>query len=496
MANQPAPGAAPLSPAPQSATLPPKAAYHRKGVVRSDLVAFAILFVFVAAVVAVDQLLKPALQGPELMLAGIVLALAPAGLWLFMFYQLDSVEPEPVGDVAKIFIVGLALAAAVGIPLTNDFFRVQDWLYRDMPTTVLGAVFIVGSVETFIVYATVRYFIYDEPDFDERSDGVIYGTAAGIGYATALNLQFILSNGGAALGSGEIYVAEMALAHAAFGGLLGYFLGKEKMQHEPPWFLALGFVFAASLNGLFLLLRGQLETGTISITPTGATSALPSMGGLLLSGAVAVLMSAAAAFLIARDVRLTLAGRMPPRAADASAHDRLANLLVLVTFVTMLLVGAVSWNSAVNGTTPFTTSLVRGAYPSYFSQAGRPGQLFHVVNQQGSGEEYLITASPAAAGQTLEQTATLLTVDRARRYAAYKVLESSRASVAGKQALMQRYDYVDSGGFGHTPLQVHEGIDYIVNSNGQNIVISLLSTPDTLRGATPQFMRFVHSLSL
>jgi RsiW-degrading membrane proteinase PrsW (M82 family) len=482
MINQPAQGA-----------LPPKAAYHRKGVVRSDLIAFIVLLAFVAAVVAVDRLLRPTLQGPWLVLVGVVLALAPAGLWLFMFYRLDAVEPEPVGDVAKIFVVGLALAGAIGIPLVTQFFRVQDWLYRDTLTTVLGSIFIIGSVEAFIVYATVRFFIFDEPEFDERSDGVIYGTAAGIGYATALNLQFILSSRGAALGPAEIYVAEVALAHAALGGLLGYFLGKAKMQHEPVWWLALGFVLASVLNGLFYLLRGQLETGDISI---GAPGGLPTVTGLLLSGAAAVLMSGAAAFLIARDVRLTLEGRMPPRAPDADAHDRLSNGLVVCAFAVMLLVGIITWNGAVNSTTAFEAGPVRGAYPSYFSRAETPGDLLHVVDHQGSGAEYVISASAAPADLTLEQATKLLTVDRASRYPVYKVLDTAKTTVGGKPALMQRYSYVDGGGLGRTDPQLRTGIDYIVNSNGQTIVISLQATPDTLQDATPPFTRFVNGLSL
>ena len=492
MMNQPAPGAVPPKAALPKAA-PVKAAYHRKSAVRSDLIAFVILLVFVAGVVAVDRLIKPALQGPGLMLVGVVLALVPAVLWIFMFYQLDAAEPEPVGDVAKIFVVGLALAGAIGIPLTSELFRVQDWLFRDTPTTILGSVFIIGSVEAFIVYASVRFFIYDEPEFDERSDGVIYGTAAGIGYATALNLQFILSNRGAALGSGEIYVAEVALAHAALGGLLGYFLGKSKMQHEPVWWLALGFVLAAILNGLFFLLRGQLETGDIII---GGSAGLPSISGLLLSGAVAVVMSGLAAFLIARDVRLTLAGRMPPRADDPTAHDRLSNGLVVGAFALTLIAGAFTWNSAVNGTTAFVAGPVHGAYPSYFIKANAKGDLLHVIDQQGSGAEYIITTSPTEAGQTLEQAATLTTVSRAKQYAVYKVLDSAKATVGGKPALMQRYTYVESGGLGRTPPQLRDGIDYVVISNNQQIVITLVTAPESLQDSTALFMRFINSLSL
>jgi len=131
--------------------------------------------------------------------------------------------------------------------------------------------------------------MFDEPEFDERTDGVVYATAAALGYATSLNLQFILANGGARLGTGEIFVAEVALAFAAFGGLLGYFLGRAKLEQDPIWWLPLGLVLTSFLGGLFVILRGQLDPGSITITGHG--SGLPSFNGLILAGILAVVVT-------------------------------------------------------------------------------------------------------------------------------------------------------------------------------------------------------------
>ena len=108
-----------------------KATYKRAGYWRTGLIAVIGLLIFVAAVVALDTYLAPQLTGATLVLTGIVLALVPAALWLVFFYQQDRLEPEPVGNVARMFVVGLALAGAIGIPLTDQLFRVSDWLYRD-----------------------------------------------------------------------------------------------------------------------------------------------------------------------------------------------------------------------------------------------------------------------------------------------------------------------------------------------------------------------------
>jgi DNA-binding NarL/FixJ family response regulator len=70
-----------------------------------------------------------------------------------------------------------ALAGAIGIPLTDQLFRVSDWLYRDTASTWLASIFISGAVGAFVIYATVRYFIFDSPEFDERTDGAKIGLA-------------------------------------------------------------------------------------------------------------------------------------------------------------------------------------------------------------------------------------------------------------------------------------------------------------------------------
>jgi RsiW-degrading membrane proteinase PrsW (M82 family) len=473
-----------------------KATHSRRGAFTSDILAVIGVFVFVAAVVGLDAALRPDLTGAPLLLVGLLLAFVPAVLWLIFFYRQDRAEPEPVAHVAQMFILGLALAAAFGIPLTDQVFRVQDWLYRDSSTGVglteiLGSLFVSGAIEAFVVYATVRYFIFDSPEFDERTDGVIYATSAALGYATALNLQFILSNEGAALGAGEIFVAEVALARAAFGGLLGYFLGRAKMEREPAWWLPLGLVLTAALNGLFTLLRGQLETGSISI---GAdVGGLPSFTGLLLSAGLAVLVAAIVYLLVKRDVDRTLAGKALPPEADRTVGDRRASWAVIATFVIMLLIGAFAWNNAVNRATAFDRDGFRGMYPYYFSDSTAEGDVLRVTDTLGTGAEFAVATQDNV--DSAKAAAAQLAGARSTDYAVYKVLTSGDTTVAGRPALTQRFSYVDPGGLSAGALTVVDGIDYIVQDGSRAIIITLTSPEDSLPEVEPLFARFLNSLS-
>ncbi|HEY4687799.1 MAG TPA: PrsW family glutamic-type intramembrane protease [Anaerolineae bacterium] len=470
-----------------------KATHMRRGAFRSGVLAVVGLLVFVALVIGLDQVLKPDLAITPLLLVGIVLAIVPAVLWLIFFYQQDRLEPEPVGHVARMFVLGLALAGAIGIPITDQLFRVQDWLFRDNLTAILGSVFLIGGVEAFIIYATVRYFIFDLPEFDERTDGVIYATAAALGYATALNLQFILNSGGGALGGAEVLMVEVALAHAAFGGLLGYFLGRARLEQEPIWWLPLGLALTAVLNGAFNLLRGQLEPGSISIG--GQASALPGVGGLIAAGALAVVVAVIVYALINRDIGRSLSGKQPAATADAAKGDRQANTATVGTFVVLLIVAAFAWNSAVNSTTTFEVSGFKGAYPSYFGDATAEGDVLRAADTLGTGAEFIIATRANDSGLDAKGIASQLGGERSTDYAMYKVTDTANTTVAGKPALMQSFAYIDPQSLTGAEPEVKQGVDYIVVDAGRAVMITLLTTPDDLPNVEPLFARFLNSLS-
>jgi protease PrsW len=466
-----------------------KAVYTRKGVWRTAIIAVVALLLFVAAVVILDLVFKPQLSGGALILTGLILALVPAALWLIFFYQQDRLEPEPVGNVVRMFVIGLALAGAIGIPLTDQLFAVQNWLYRDTLTTWVGSIFITGGVAAVIIYATVRHFMFDEPEFDERTDGVVYATAAALGYATSLNLQFILASGGARLGTGEIFVAEVALAFAAFGGLLGYFLGRAKLEQDPIWWLPLGLVLTALLGGLFVILRGQLDPGSITIVGKG--SGLPSFNGLILAGILAVIVTAIVSYLIGRDIKRSLDSKQPVATVDPTVGDRQANYATVGVFALMLIIGGLVGSNAVNRTNSFSVQGVQGSYPATFSVATAQGVVFRAVDTVGTGSEFVITA-PAGTDTTV--IANQLAGSRSTDYSLYKVLSSGKTTVGGQAAVTQRFAYVDSNGLTGAPPVVHQGLDYIFVINGKALVVTLLTTPDQAATVEPQFAAFLNSL--
>jgi RsiW-degrading membrane proteinase PrsW (M82 family) len=276
-----------------------KAVHERKHIWRDEFTLIASLIVFVVLVYAVDGAVKPQLTNSALLFTGIFLSLVPAAIWLMFFYMQDRLEPEPKGYVLAVFGLGALLAASIGIPLIEDVFRVSHWIYADTLTTIVGGILVVGFTQEFLKYAAVRYSIYRSSEFDEPTDGVIYATAAGLGYATVLNIQFVVSNGGVDLGAGVIRMAIVALAHASFSGITGYFLGRAKFESEQIWWMPLGITLAAVFNGLFNWLRGRVSQPTFNLNGGASASVWP---GFVLATLVAFATTGVILWLIRRNL--------------------------------------------------------------------------------------------------------------------------------------------------------------------------------------------------
>jgi RsiW-degrading membrane proteinase PrsW (M82 family) len=227
---------------------------HFRSVTESTLIEIVGVAIFAAVVALVADLTKPTLSGVGLIAVGLLLAIVPAALWLIAFYRQDSLEPEPKRYLIGMFLLGAILAQAVGQPLIRGFFQVQQWAADDLALGFLASIVIVGMTQEFLKYAAVRYTIFGNAEFDQPVDGIIYAASAGLGYATVLNLQYVISNGGVDLGVGVIRCTVEALAQASTAGVVGYFLGQAKFNKMGPLWMPIGLLLAAALNGVINLL--------------------------------------------------------------------------------------------------------------------------------------------------------------------------------------------------------------------------------------------------
>jgi RsiW-degrading membrane proteinase PrsW (M82 family) len=288
-----------------------KVTRNRRGLWWASLVGIGVLVVFVILATLIFQAVYPQLEeSGAVPYVGVIIALVPALIWLAFFYLQDVREPEPKGLVAGVFVLGALVAQAVGIPLIQQVFRTPEWLSASPGGLhILGAILIPGFIGMFLIYAVVRYTVYNSAEFDERVDGVVYTVAAALGYATVMNIhtiQSVVQAGSMQPAPIVLGVAENAMAMAAFGGILGFFVGRCKFEDEPVWWMPAGLALVAVLNGLYIFFLDRVTAPTLSLA--GSTD--NSWAGLGMGAVVAGVTFIVLFYLIQR------LGRQAPQVSE------------------------------------------------------------------------------------------------------------------------------------------------------------------------------------
>jgi RsiW-degrading membrane proteinase PrsW (M82 family) len=268
---------------------------HRAGLGRRRGLAGAVawLIVGVAALAGLAAVLSPwlraTLSGPGLATVAVLLAIVPAVLWLAVFHAQDR-EPEPRTMVLKVFLLGALLAAAVGEPLIAAF-DLSSWAREGLLARLLAGVLVVGVVQETLKYAAVRHSVYPSAVYDQPIDGIVYAAAAGLGYATAVNLRWTFDVVVPDPGVAASRFAVTSLAHASFAAVVGHFVGRAKFEERGGAWLPAGLLAAAAVNGVVTVALGIVRRPGRAPRPHW---------GLLLAAAVAVVAFGAATWLLRR----------------------------------------------------------------------------------------------------------------------------------------------------------------------------------------------------
>jgi RsiW-degrading membrane proteinase PrsW (M82 family) len=184
-------------------------------------------------------------------LAALVLPVVPGLIWMWIVYRTDVYEPEPPEKVFTTFALGvlailpafaLERLLAMAYPFLEAIERTSLATTadpRDALPVALGCFLIIGPVEELLKFAAVRLWIYRDPEFDEPLDGIIYASAAALGFASLENVFYVIdfSHGlgvrWAALGLRSFLALP---GHIIFGAVWGYALGRKKFDpNYPVW---------------------------------------------------------------------------------------------------------------------------------------------------------------------------------------------------------------------------------------------------------------------
>nr|WP_321245299.1 PrsW family glutamic-type intramembrane protease [uncultured Psychroserpens sp.] len=179
----------------------------------------------------------------------ILLAIAPICIIILYVYFKDKYDKEP----KRLLLYSFLLGAIVSIIVTTIIYIIFDMLMPledkfSVPQQFIKAFLVVGLTEEFSKYIIVRYYAQPKKAFDEPYDGIMYAVMVSMGFAATENIMYVLESGYI---TGILRALTAVPAHATFGILMGYFMGKAKFSKNRIKLNLLGLLLAVTFHGFY-----------------------------------------------------------------------------------------------------------------------------------------------------------------------------------------------------------------------------------------------------
>jgi RsiW-degrading membrane proteinase PrsW (M82 family) len=174
---------------------------------------------------------------------------APALFLMWYVEKHDAKRPEPRSVLRKVALFGgLSTIPCIVIQLLLDGAGSPHSLEGALFTSYVSA----GLVEESAKAACLFLAVWRHPAFDERFDGIVYGTRAGLGFALVENVGYLLGTQSVA-GVIGVFIMRAALAvpgHAIWGGFMGHYAAMRRFDKSGPGVVG-GLAIAVLMHGTY-----------------------------------------------------------------------------------------------------------------------------------------------------------------------------------------------------------------------------------------------------
>lgn len=156
----------------------------------------------------------------------LLLAILPVFLLCMFIYKKD-VNREPGKLLAKIFALGFfsAIPVVIGEMFLGYIFPTDG--ETNFITLFINVFIAVALVEEGFKWIITRFFGYNNKEFDEVYDIVVYSVFASLGFACIENILYVLGGG---LSTAILRALLSVPGHMCFGVIMGYFLSQAKIN--------------------------------------------------------------------------------------------------------------------------------------------------------------------------------------------------------------------------------------------------------------------------
>jgi len=202
---------------------------------------------------------------PIFMPLNIALVLLPLALWIIFSYLPELRVQQPRQNLRLIIILSALVANAIGYPIIRDILQVNDWLaLASARDRIIGYTVSVGILQEFLKYFIIRMMVWPH-DLRNRYDSIAYGAAAAVGYATVLNIQYILENPSSPE-TVAIRVLGTVGMHLVGSTIVAYGLSELWFSKANLLLLPFTLILAALIEGISIPLRAGFNNAALGLT--------------------------------------------------------------------------------------------------------------------------------------------------------------------------------------------------------------------------------------
>jgi protease PrsW len=216
-----------------------------------------------------------------------VLAVAPLPVLLAAVLSLDRLEPEPKLHLAFAFAwgAGVAVVAAIALTMAGQALFARAG-YASEVVDVMGVVFLAPVIEEALKGAALVLLLRRRQEIDGLTDGIIYASMAGLGFATVENVgYYLLAYGEDGVGAAvQLFVIRGLidpLGHPIYTSLIGLGVAYALTRRNAARFAAipLGYLGAVFLHALW---NGAATAGSLAWLSAAYVVIMLALVGLIL----------------------------------------------------------------------------------------------------------------------------------------------------------------------------------------------------------------------
>jgi RsiW-degrading membrane proteinase PrsW (M82 family) len=193
-------------------------------------------------------------MGMSYALISLLAAIIPMVFYLIVIWKLDRYDREPIWLVTLNFLWGAVGAVIFGFLGSLLLLKnLSPVFYRSMSENLLGAVIVAPFIEEIAKGIFLLFVTSPMKDFDNMTDGVVYGAAIGLGFGMTENFLYFLTasqNIEQLLYLIIIRSILSAVMHACSTAAFGAFIGYAKFHSKQgrKWLIPLGLITAMFIH--------------------------------------------------------------------------------------------------------------------------------------------------------------------------------------------------------------------------------------------------------